>query len=365
VNYFYLADDQKPIGPLPFSALKTLAASGVIKPDTLVIQEGGADWRRWRDLASAAGPEGPWAPVGLALLWQRLSESPEKTLFVRAVDRCLDRTRKAGADEHFAAGFQRYTQIVTNLGSYGVLLAGALILLGSLVVAVRLDAGIPLGFGLAATVSSVILHYLAVRFTCANERLVDRSPVTLPTDVVPKTIGLVYSIAGVAVLVLSLYNAMQSYVHVSLRLSVIQVVIGVLVAALCGHVQVVCSLSKRLLNVECQDDGVVRAGDYYASLVKFSARLLLRMGALLFGFGMMAALVALVVSGLFLFGQSQSAAADDAFTAALVALALALLPMVVHFLYLGSVLAADLINAVFAIERHTAPSAAAPPTKPC
>jgi hypothetical protein len=363
VNYFYLAEDQKPVGPLPFSALQTLAASGVIKPDTLVIQEGGAEWKRWRDLELLGGRPGPSVPGSWSRLCERLDASPEQAVFVRFVDRCLDRTRQ-GADDRFAAAFQRYAQRVTNLGSYGVLLAGALIFLGSLVVAVRLDAGLPLAFGLAAALSSVILHYLAVRFTSANERLLDRSPVLLPTDVVPRTVGLIYLIAGVAILVLSLHSAMRSYVHISLRLSLTEAVAGLLAAALCGHVQIVCSLSKRLLNVACQEDGVVRAGDYYASLVKFSARLLLRMGSLLFGYGMIGALVALILSGLFLLGQSQAEAVEDAFTAALVALGLALVPMVIHFLYLGSVLAADLIGAIFAIERHTAPPAPAPQPKP-
>ncbi len=367
MNYFYLADDQKPVGPLPFSALQTLAASGVIKPDTLIIQEGGADWKHWRDLEPAAGREGPSTPSTTARLWRLLNEDTDRTPLVRLLDARLDRLRKPGGDDRFARGFQRYARVVTNLGSYGVLLAGLLFLVCTVVFAIRMDSAEPFWAGVGAALLSVIVHYLAVKFCSANERLLDRSPVSLPTDVVPRTLSLVSLVAAISLLVYSSYDAFQFF-KVSLRVGLIRWAIGILASVLLYHVYLVCCFPKQLLNVDYLDAAVFRAGDYYASLVKFSARLTLRLGSLLFGYGMLAAVAALLINTLFIFGQSSVAAlspAEIALTAATAALALTVLPMVIHFLYLASVLAADLISAVFAIERQTAPApAAAPEPKP-
>jgi hypothetical protein len=362
VNYYYLADDQKPIGPLPLSALQTLAASSVLKPDTLVIQEGGADWTRWGDLEVPDEWEPPGGGSQRTNLWQLLQQDTDQTPLVRFLDQRLDRLRKPGGDDRFAVGFQRYARIVTNLGSYGVLLAGVLILLGSVVVAIRIDAGSPILSGVGAALLSIILHYLAVKFSCTNERLMDRSPVMLPTDVIPRTMSLLSLIAAVGILVFSIYDAIHSS-EVSLRLGLISGAIGILAAVLVYHVHLICSFPKHLLNVECLEEAVFRAGEYYANLVKYSARLLLRMGALVFGYGMLAALAALVINGTFLVGQSRLNAADDAFMAAAAALGLALLPMVIHFLYLATVLVADLVSAIFEIERNTAPQPSSPRTE--
>jgi len=364
VNYFYLAEDQKPIGPLPFSALQTLAASGVLRPDTLVIQEGGADWTRWSDLEVRGEWEPPDGDSHRTNLWQLLQQDTDQTSLVRFLDERLDRVGRPGGDDRFALGFQRYARVVTNLGSYGVLAAGVLILLGSGVVAIRTDSGEPILAGVGAALLSVILHYLAAKFSCANERLVDRSPVLLPADVIPRTLSLLSLIAAVAVLVSSLYGASQLF-RVSLRLGLIDGALGILAAVLVYHVHLVSSFPKHLLNVDYLKDAVFRAGEYYVNLVRFAARLLLRMGALLFGYGMMAALTALVINGAFLVGLSSTrlSVGDDAFMAVAAALGLALLPMVIHFLYLAAVLVADLVSALFEIERNTAPQSPSPRTE--
>ncbi len=366
MNYFYLAEDQKPIGPLPPSALQTLAASGVIKPETLIIQEGGGDWTRWSDLDLSGEEQPPEERPPRPTLWEMLQRETDQTPLVKFLDLRLDRLRRPGGQDRFAVGFQHYARVVTNLGSYGVLGAGALILLGGVVLAIRSDSGAPILTGLGATVLAVVLHYLAARFSCANERLLDRSPVALPTDVIPRTLSLLSLIVAVCTLVFAGYDAIQTF-RFSLREGLITGAIGVLAAVLVYHVHLICSFPKHLLNVECLTEGVFRAGQYYANLVKFSARLLLRMGALLFGYGMWAALAVLAINGVFLTVQSPAnrmEAAGNAFTAGVTALGLALLPLLIHLLYLAAVLLADLVSAVFEIERNTAPQSSPSRTPP-
>ena len=50
-QWYYAGPANEPVGPLPFSELERLAATGTIKTDTFVIEESGTDWRPFAALA--------------------------------------------------------------------------------------------------------------------------------------------------------------------------------------------------------------------------------------------------------------------------------------------------------------------------
>jgi|ERR1035441_1031288 hypothetical protein len=49
MKYFYADGDNKPVGPLPVEALEDLKAAGIITESTMVIPEGGSEWRAYGD----------------------------------------------------------------------------------------------------------------------------------------------------------------------------------------------------------------------------------------------------------------------------------------------------------------------------
>jgi hypothetical protein len=57
-GWFYADERNQPVGPLPFSALQALAASGVILPATFVLLEGESEWRKYGDVASISAIAG-------------------------------------------------------------------------------------------------------------------------------------------------------------------------------------------------------------------------------------------------------------------------------------------------------------------
>lgn len=48
-TYFYLGPDNNPVGPVPESVLRQLAASGTVAPDTMVAREGASEWMTYDD----------------------------------------------------------------------------------------------------------------------------------------------------------------------------------------------------------------------------------------------------------------------------------------------------------------------------
>ncbi len=66
MRYYYADKDNKPVGPLPQEALDSLKAAGIISDSTMVIEEGGSEWRRFSDAVAArvsVPPPPPPPPV--------------------------------------------------------------------------------------------------------------------------------------------------------------------------------------------------------------------------------------------------------------------------------------------------------------
>jgi uncharacterized Tic20 family protein len=54
MRYYYADAANQPAGPYELEELHRLHGAGVIRPDTLVVQEGGTSWRPYRDLGIPA-----------------------------------------------------------------------------------------------------------------------------------------------------------------------------------------------------------------------------------------------------------------------------------------------------------------------
>lgn len=59
MRYYYADAANQPIGPHELEELHRLHAAGIIRPDTLVAQEGGTSWRPYRELGIPAPPPPP------------------------------------------------------------------------------------------------------------------------------------------------------------------------------------------------------------------------------------------------------------------------------------------------------------------
>ena len=60
---WYYAEANRPVGPIPEARLLELAASGVIKPETLVWRDGMANWQPFREIAFAPSSPVPVPPT--------------------------------------------------------------------------------------------------------------------------------------------------------------------------------------------------------------------------------------------------------------------------------------------------------------
>ena len=102
--WFYADAENRPVGPLTFGELKELSATGIIRSDSFVIEEGGSAWKTLASIISvetAAKPPAPlhiegrrWPtflalfllyPLGVFLLWRSKSFTKRAKVIKRSV----------------------------------------------------------------------------------------------------------------------------------------------------------------------------------------------------------------------------------------------------------------------------------------
>lgn len=65
MKYFYADANNQPQGPYELDYLQQLAAQGIIKPETYVVEEGGSAWKAYRDISLSFAPPSSQPPPAL------------------------------------------------------------------------------------------------------------------------------------------------------------------------------------------------------------------------------------------------------------------------------------------------------------
>jgi hypothetical protein len=177
MNYYYLDENNRPVGPLALEDIREKAASGAIPRTPMVAPEGANKWQR----LSAIG-----APSGFRLE-RFLPELVESVL--RSVGRALNLRFLNGSIE-----------VSRDVGHYGGVAAGLLAIVCAIVAAFEIRSAVPLGAGLALAVMVIGSQYVAVRFFAVNEKLLTSSTVRISSLALLDCVGLLALLGAVSVL---------------------------------------------------------------------------------------------------------------------------------------------------------------------
>lgn len=235
-------------------------------------------------------------------------------------------------------GFIKYHSGVSNLGVYSILAAGVLALVKSGLLASNDNAPSSLiVFGIVAAIASVVLAYLAAKFSRSTVAVIRKTELTCYTH------GLLYSFGFISLALIPVLLLFGVYTAIRTPSNIFPSVICVLLAILAMHAGILC-LSPNVLNSRIKENASLPRETGIAFI-----GYMIRVFLLLSGFLLAAAPVMVVVLVFVLFDKN---AAQETFKQACEAVAMvALAPMLSYFIYLGYRIILDLYNTIFSIAK--------------
>lgn len=196
MNYQYLDSNNQPAGPATLDEIRALARDGKIAADPMVCPVGG---NQWKLLSTLAGPSAGTPAPGLRLPFSstvlgdfvgRLVKLTGAVLNPRLVEKSLEISR--------------------SLGQYAVLLGGALGLLVSIIVAIRINSfGVFVG-GVVFVVVLAVAQFTAVRFLRADDALIASTPSRVSSLAFLECMGLFAVLVAVGLAVFGVVTAIQT-----------------------------------------------------------------------------------------------------------------------------------------------------------
>jgi hypothetical protein len=343
--------------------LKALYLSGKISARALVIQEGDKEWTELRKSPFYPLIQGP-KPEKTALVEHGEANSPIPACIDRIAERAFNLPAAPG--EETTRTYQSTAKFLNLIGGYAILVSALMASFFSLILAARTNqfrAGLT---GLVVVAVGITAHYIGIRFSSANLALLQSNRILLGSQVVPRTLAILLLITAITGgMVRLLYGCAQMTMEFSggffIILTAAYAMAGLLAASwFLAH-------PSEILYTESTRDTSIHTGEYAISLFKLFARTLLALNPVLFGLGSALACLCIPVDGVTLLNSvKQPTEFSDiniplalehlATTTPLVAVILVgFLPLLIHLLYLGLVLSADLAEAIFRIADNTTP----------
>jgi hypothetical protein len=236
-------------------------------------------------------------------------------------------------------GFIKYHAGVSNLGVYSILVAGLLSLIKSGLLASSSEEPISLiVFGLVAVASSVVLSYLAAKFSRSTVAIIRRTELTFYTHDFLYSFGFIFLSLIPVLLLFGIFTAINTPPNI------FYAVVCVLLAIVVLHAGILC-LSPNVLNSKVEERASL-PGETGIAFVGYMIRVVL----LLSGFLLAAVPVLVIVLVFVLFDKN---AAQTTFMQVCQGVALvALAPMISYFIYLAYRIVLDLYNTIFTIAKN-------------
>ena len=235
-------------------------------------------------------------------------------------------------------GFIKYHDSVSTLGAYSILAAGLLALVKSGLLASKDSAPSYLIFGLVAAIASVVLAYLAAKFSRSTVAVIRRTELTFYTRDLLYAFGFVFLALIPVLLLLGVYTA------ISTPANYFYSVACVLLAVVGMHAGILC-LSPTVLNSRVEECSTL-PGETGIAFIGYMIRVVL----LLSGFLLAVAPVLVIVLVFVLFDKNADQATFEQACKGVAVVALA--PMISYFVYLGYRIILDLYNTIFTIAKN-------------
>ena len=294
---WYYARGNKQMGPVPSADLKRLAAAGELRPEDLVWREGMTEWTLARNVrglfeneekapaavaevvppkaAGSSSPIGPSAaapPDAVATPAPHAARSPAR----HPLDALLD-----GLRTHFDAAFiDKTSRVFRQCGSYGLLVAMLLVVVFTIIVAIKTDSisGIPVG--VAVLLVLAVLQYAAGRFCDVLEQLNRTTGSNLSSPAFPNLFALLSLALGLASLIGLTLSAVELARQSAIPLGVASLILG-LVAFIVFSYLAVIAVNLAALNISIVPE--TRAGEEAIGVSAFLLKALLRLVPVWFG----------------------------------------------------------------------------------
>ena len=333
MNYHYLDPNNQPAGPASLDEIRALAGAGKIAADPLVAPEGGTEWKL---LSALAGPKPPAArtlPFASTLMGD----------FVATVVK-----RVAGfLNAKLIAASLRWAR---DIGHYAVLAGAALVLIFTLILAIRTNSFTAFLIGLVFLVALAVAQYAAQRFLDSADRLIANTPGRLSSFAFLECVGLLAVLGAVVLLVFGVVTAIQAE-------SVTPLISAALAAVFWGSVGAI-ALHPELASTEA---GKGSAAEEAIGILAFFCKAALKIVPLFFGILAVVGAVVVLVSifapnSSFAYALSSAVAfvplpgmQGPGLVGAGAILLASLLPMVAYFLFLLACLPLEIWRSILSL----------------
>jgi len=290
VAAWYYARNNVEHGPVSWSALKQMGASGELGPDDRVWKGGMAEWEPASEIAGLFGGGSRSSGRSNGKSGTPRAASASRTL----IDDLLNQIRKVITASDLDAACRALIQV----GGYALLLAmiaGPGLLIVMAVKADSLSGGV---FAFAAFFGLIVLRYVAIRLSAACHALVQASQHRLSSTAFPDSLACFLLFLGFGTAGYSIFEGLRqdSGVLTAITMASGAQSLAVWCYAACA------ALHPRWLNVDCST--TVRAGEEGIGVLAFLLKLFLRFAPVQFGvnaslgaLGLVAALCMLLAGG--------------------------------------------------------------------
>ncbi|HZP59156.1 MAG TPA: DUF4339 domain-containing protein [Opitutaceae bacterium] len=180
MNYYYLDENRKPVGPLPLEEIRRKTGTGEISTLTLVAAEGGSQWQPLAAAGSAAG-------IGVQV----------DNLLANGVAAAL-RTARSIFNPNFITST---LEIERHVGQYAIIVSGVLGAVYTIYAAVKEGSFVYIGSGVLTLIVLACALFITQRFFGANEALIAKNPSRISSQVLPESAGLLALLAAVATVI--------------------------------------------------------------------------------------------------------------------------------------------------------------------
>jgi hypothetical protein len=377
----YLEDQGNVAGPYPVDQIRELLQNGSITADHLASETAEGPWlplhtfgetttSRTQAQTRTAGP----GPVG-----SHASDAPDFHTFV---SRFLDALVKMCTSpfwhgEQTARFYEAYQDFVCRIGQYSLLACGVVTFFITGLLSAKTNSGVPLIGGILFAFVMVIGHYLAIKFSAANRKLLHCDTAYLGSDAVPSSLAMLFLLIVIG-LVLGGGVAFLALMGSNLIGAILAFLLSLTWAFSLYHTIILSRECKTLLHIDT-DEADITGGQVFLSTLKFLARLQLAWSFISLGASGCSATLGLILSGLFLavssnqappppspmgmggLGNYANAGAFDGLMAGYenlgwgigLAFWTALLPLICHFIYLLTVFLVDVLNSIIRTSQNT------------
>ncbi len=198
----------------------------------------------------------------------------------KAIDRILDWVK----NRYPAETYQSFSNFLTNLGHWGIVLAEILVILFGITAAFKAGNWVFAAYAIGIALLLAVFQYIANRFLTAGDALIEATPSSLRSSAFMDCTALLTEIAGFLYFLTSMLIA-----HRIGQWSMLWVGLGVW--CLCDAFSYI-AINPKLTNIEIKTD--LRVGEEAIGILSFIVKTILRIVPIAFGAGTIIGVIGLL-----------------------------------------------------------------------